>query len=649
MFRSRRRSRVARVAVAGAAALLAVGLAACSDSSSPAGGSGPSASASGYSTATAVPSGTARVALPAGATLSYIWPYTPRASASQYNAGDFQRLMYRPLYMFGGNGPSVTVNYPLSVASAPVYADGGKTVTITMKGWRWSDGEAVDASDVVFWLNLMKAEPAGFHGYVPGLLPDNVTSYRAAGPDTVVLNLKSAVSSVWFTYNQLAEITPMPAAWDVTSAGAKPGSGGCVTDTARDKWAKCTAVYDFLSAQAENAKTYATSPLWGVVDGPWKLSAFAAASPVSPVSPVSPASAASGAVASFVWNPAYSGSPKPQLAGFTYYAYTGEPAEYGALKAGKLDVGYVPDQDLAPLTGGQVLPPASPLGTSYTLAPDYTDGIEYFELNFNNPALGPAFKQLYVRQALQELIDQEGMVDALQRGYGYPTSGGVPSEPANPWAPAIQNSNGGQGPYPFSVASATSLLTSHGWRNVGGVMTCESATACGSGVAQGTRLSITLDYAAGDSYFQQMASVIKPDMGEAGIRLNLVPQSSDTVRGEAAACQPAQARCPWQALYLGGSNFNGPGFEPTGELLFGTGAQLNAGGYSDPGEDKLINLTHASDSLPVFQQYATYTAEQLPFIWLPNAYRVTATTSKLANVGNNPLATLLPEYWYFTS
>ena len=69
----------------------------------------------------------------------------------------------------------------------------------------------------------------------------------------------------------------MPAAWDVTSAGAKAGSGGCATDTAKDKWAKCTAVYNFLAAQAKNTKTYATSPIWWVVDGPWKLSSFSTA------------------------------------------------------------------------------------------------------------------------------------------------------------------------------------------------------------------------------------------------------------------------------------------------------------------------------------------------------------------------------------
>ncbi len=166
-------------------------------------------------------------------TLNYIWPFTPLTNANEYNAEQFQMLMYRPLYMFGNNGPSVAVNYPLSLANAPVYSDGGKTVTITMKGWKWSNGESVDASDVVFWLNMMKAEPDNYYGYVPGLLPDNLASYSATGPNTVVLNLKSAVSSIWFTYNQLAEITPMPAAWDVTSASAKPGSGGCATDTRR--------------------------------------------------------------------------------------------------------------------------------------------------------------------------------------------------------------------------------------------------------------------------------------------------------------------------------------------------------------------------------------------------------------------------------
>jgi peptide/nickel transport system substrate-binding protein len=632
MFRNSRRTRLGRVAVAGAAALLAAGVAACTSSPGPSVvGTSPSAS----STAPAAPGGTASVALPAGVTLSYIWPFVPASSANEYNTRQFQELMYRPLYVFGDNGNSVSVNYRLSPAYDPQYSADGKTVTITMKGWKWSDGEAVNASDVVFWLNMMKAEPGNYYGTAAGLLPYNLASYGATSANTVVLHLKSPVSSIWFTYNQLAEITPMPAAWDVASAGAAPGSGGCATDSAADKWAKCAAVYDFMSGQAKNVKSYAANPVWAVVDGPWKLSSFSTAS--------------SGPVTSFVPNTAYSGSPKPQLAGVTYYAYTADSAEYAALKAGQVDVGQIPDQDLAPVSGGQVLPSSNPLGSGFNLEPRYQYSVEYYEINFNNPTLGPAFRQLYVRQALQELVDQEGTLKTAQRGYAYPTVGGVPSQPSNPWTPAIETSNFGQGPYPFSVANATTLLTSHGWRNVGGTMTCEAPSLCGAGVQAGTKLAFTMDYAAGVSHLQQEVAILRSDMKEAGIQLNLTAQSPGTITGESQPCAPSAPACKWQALNFGGRDFNGPGFEPTGEPLFQTGAASNAGGYSNPQEDNLINLTHTSNSLSVFQQYATYTAQQLPgVIFTPNYYNVMAVNSKLANVGFNPLATVLPEFWNFT-
>jgi peptide/nickel transport system substrate-binding protein len=635
MFHNKLQARTTRIAAAAAAALLAVGLAACSGSGS---AGGPSASASASPAGPAVRGAAARMALPPGATLSYIWPFTPRGSASQYNAEQFQELMYRPLYVFGDNGPSVSVNYQLSVAHAPVYSNGGKTVTITMKGWKWSDGEPVDASDVVFWLNLMKAEPGRYYGYVPGLLPDNLVSYRAAGPDTVVLNLNSPVSSIWFTYNQLAEITPMPAAWDIASAGAAPGTGGCAADTAADNWSKCAAVYRFLSAQAENARGYAANPLWGVVDGPWKLSGFAPA-PLS--------AGASGPVASFVPNTAYSGSPKPRLAGLAFYAYRDGASEYQALRAGRLDVGYVPTADLPPVTGGQLLPASSPLGGSYALAPAYQFGIDYLQVNYGNPTAGPAFKQLYLRQALQELVDQEGMIAAVAHGYGYPTSGGVPSQPLNQWAAVNQSVNGGQGPYPFSVANAASLLGAHGWTLAGGVLTCSAPAKCGAGVAAGTKLSLTLDYPAGAAYAQQEAAILKSDFAQAGVRLRLVAQSPDTIGGESASCKPAQPRCDWDIL-MSGWNFTGPRFEPTGEPLFATGGSSNAGSYSNPEEDMLISKTRTSDSLLVFQDYAQYTANNLPSVWMPDFYTVQATSARLANVAFSPIATLLPEYWYFT-
>jgi peptide/nickel transport system substrate-binding protein len=605
-----------------------VGIAACSSSGSSS--STPSASSSASATGTKVAGGTATVALPSGVTLSYIFPYTPLTNANEYNAEGFQMLMYRPLYMFGDNGTSVAVSYPLSVANQPVYSADGKTVTITMKGWKWNNGETVSAQDVVFWLNMMKAEPSNYYGYVPGLMPDNLASYSATSPTTVVLHLKSAVSSVWFTYNQLAEITPMPMAWDVTSASAKAGSGGCTTDTASDKWAKCTAVYNFLAAQAKNAAAYATNPIWGVVDGPWKLNSFSTAGTVT-----------------FVPNTTYSGDPKPSLSEVKYLAYTDDTTEYTAMKTGQLDVGYIPSQDLPQKPASQVLPSTNPLGSNYTLQPAYAFGIQYFLINFNNPTIGPAYKQLYVRQAIQQLIDQPGMIAAVDRGYGYPTSGGVPNQPTSQWIPTVQGANSGQGPYPFSIASAKSLLTSHGWAEVGGVMTCQDAAKCGPGVTQGTKLSMTMDYATGIQAFQQEVAVIKSDASQAGIQINLVPQSFNTIIGETTPCKPGP-KCTWDILNFGGWNFNGPGFEPTGEPLFATGASSNSGSYSDAQMDKLIDGTHTSSSLSAFQDYATYTAQQLPFIWMPNPYTVWAVNNTLANVTFNPLATFLPEYWNFT-
>jgi peptide/nickel transport system substrate-binding protein len=110
----------------------------------------------------------------------------------------------------------------------------------------------------------------------------------------------------------------------------------------------------------------------------------------------------------------------------------------------------------------------------------------------------------------------------------------------------------------------------------------------------------------------------------------------------------AGPNCNWDMLYYGGWSYNGPGYEPTGELLFATGAESYAGGYSNATEDKLIIETHISNSLSAFDQYATYTAQQLPFISMPNAYPVQAVSSKLVNVTFNPLGDFTPEYWYFT-
>ncbi len=618
----RRKLRLAAVAVAAAVALIAAG---CSSSSS---------TPSSTSTGAAVKGGTATVALPAGITYNWIFPVYAITNASVYDDQQFQWLFFRPLYMFGNNtNTSVSINYPLSTANAPVYSNGGKTVVVNMKGWKWSDGESVDAQSVVFFLNMVEAEKTTWYAYSAGLLPDNVVSYKATGPDQVTFQLNSAYSSLWYTYNQLAEINPLPLAWDVTSLGAKPGSGGCDTDSAADGWAKCKAVFNFLTAQSKIASTYATNPLWQVVDGPWRLSSFNTDGNVT-----------------IVPNKSYSGSPKPQLSAVKFVPFTADSAEYTALKTGAVDIGNIPTQDLPQKPANSSLPAVNPLGSSYYLEPFFNYGIEYAQPNFNNPQAGPLVRQLYIRQALQYAMDQPGIDKAIWRGYAVPGAGPVPTDPSNQFIPSTERENGGQGPYPYDPAKATALLTSHGWKSVGGVMTCQDASKCGTGITTGEQLKLTYVYSTGIAAATAMWQAIKSEEGSVGIDVNLVGQSFDTIIGEAAPCAPMGPKCSVQVFAYGGWDYDGPGFEPTGEPLFATGAGSNSGNYSNPTMDKLIQETHTSGSLSVFDQFANYAAEQLPFMWVPETepYGVQAVTTKLHGVTFSPLFTLLPEYWYFT-
>jgi peptide/nickel transport system substrate-binding protein len=615
-----------------AAAALAVAVAGCGGSSG--GSSGSSGSGS------VVKGGTVNYAMPAGVTYNWIFPFYSITEASVYNDNQFQWLFYRPLIFFGGNNLSVTANYALSPVNAPVYSNGGKTVTLNFKGWKWSDGETVGADSFIFYMNMVEAEKANWYGYAPGLLPDNVTSYKADGPNKVVMTLNKPYSSLWYTYNQLSEITPMPEAWDVTSLGAKAGSGGCEADSAKDGWAKCKAVYTFLTAQAKNASTYATSPLWSVVDGPWKLKTFSTTGNDT-----------------IVPNTKYSGSPKPKLAAINFKPYTSDSTEYTALKTGQIDAGYIPTQDLPQKPASSVLPTTNPVGSNYKLAPFYAYAISYFQPDFNNPTVGPMFRQLYVRQALQYLVDQPGQIKAAWGGYAYPTSGAVPTKPANPWLPPIQKENGGQGPYPFSIAKAKALFASHGWKVVSGVQTCETpgsgASDCGAGVAKGAQMKFSIDYSTGIAAFSNMMATYKSDANQAGVNIAIVGQSFNTIIGEGAPCPGGgstkySSKCSAQALEAGGWAYDGPGYLPTGEPLFYTGAGSNSGSYSDPQMDSLINLTHTSSSVNDFFKFATFAAQQLPFIWQPANYGIQATSTNLHDVTYNPDYAFTPEYWYLT-
>src|SRR5215468_3436804 len=204
--------------------------------------------------------GTATLALPPGTTPDFIFPIVDGAHYSVANIEQFQRLMYRPLYLYGKAGKPV-LNQAASLAQAPVYTKGNTRVTITLKPYKWSDGKPVTARDFTFLLNLLKANKKNWAAYLPGDVPDNVKKVIVSSQRTFTLVLDRAYSPVWFTGNQLSQLMPIPQhVWDKKSSSGPVGNWDQTAAGAK-------AVYDFLIGEAKKAKEYATNPLWQVVDG----------------------------------------------------------------------------------------------------------------------------------------------------------------------------------------------------------------------------------------------------------------------------------------------------------------------------------------------------------------------------------------------
>jgi ABC-type transport system substrate-binding protein len=69
--------------------------------------------------------------------------------------GEFQYLMYRPLY-YTPKGDQPVIDDALILADEPIYSRNNTVVTVNLKtNYQWSDGEPVDARDVVFFLKSL--------------------------------------------------------------------------------------------------------------------------------------------------------------------------------------------------------------------------------------------------------------------------------------------------------------------------------------------------------------------------------------------------------------------------------------------------------------------------------------------------------------
>ena len=581
---------------------------------------------------TRVTGGTVTFAEAPGSAPNYIFPGVSPQFCSIANVTNFNALMYRPLYWYGNNY-SPTVDYDYSVGDQPAWSDDDRTVTVPLKDWKWSDGEQVTSRDVEFYINLYKANRADNCEYVPGRFPDNVVSVSAPNVSTLVLHLNASYDPEWFLYNELSQLVPLPLAWDRTSLSqpAPTSDNGHLPDSTT---AGAQAVYKFLDAQSKDLGKWTTSPLWSVVDGPWKLQS----------------SSTDGEVA-FVPNPDYSGSPKPSIAKFVELPYTSDTAAFNEFRAGgpsAVTIAYVP-------------PPDVPAVSSLT-AEGYLDNkgsmysFDFFPLNYNNPTVGPIFRQLYVRQALQHLVDQNGWISAFLGHAATETSSPVPVAPPSP----LVKSSSSVSPYPFSVSAASALLSDNGWKVVPhGTTICQKpgtgAGECGAGIRSSEPLTFNLVYASGSTSLASEMNDLEAQAKRVGITINLTVQAPDAITGAATPCTPNQALCKWQAADWGSGWVYADPYLPTGEVLFSTGATTNFGSYSSPQANKLINETisaPAAQEAGALSSYSAYMANQLPVIYQPTSIGLysanagTLVSDKLGDFSANSFTYLTPEAWY---
>jgi peptide/nickel transport system substrate-binding protein len=603
------------LAVGAGAVALALAAAACSSSSPSTTGTTP------------VSGGTATWAEQPSDTPNYIFPFTSSEFISVSNLEDFGYMLYRPLYWFG-TGSAPTLNSSLSLANYPTF--NGNQVTITLKNYKWSNGQPVTAQNVMFWLNMLSAVGDVDWGAYTGFPNTVVSNIKVVSPAELTMTMDKPYSHNWFVYNELSQITPMPTAWDRTASGPSH----CSTDAA-----DCAAVYNYLNDQSKDLSTYATSPLWSIVDGPWKLSAFNADGHLT-----------------MVPNKSYSGPVKPKLAEFQEVPFTTDAAEYDVLRSPnsstKINVGYIPTQDLP------VKPVSAAAGSNpvpgYYLAPQITWGTSFYTVNEQSSVSDHAaiFKQLYFRQVLAYLMNQPADLAGPLRGYGTEQPGPVGNYPLTSWLSA----QGKQGPpYPYSPAKAKALLTSHGWSVApNGTTTCAkvgtAADECGAGITKGTALSFNFTYDNGLAWVAQELLQLQSSAASVGIKLNLKPEPfDDVVSASAGNCVVAKLPCDWDMADWGLGWSFAPDYYPTGETLFLCGAIANSGGYCDPTNDAMIDKTLTNTSLSYMYSWQDYLAKQLPVEWQPNApYLVAEIANNLKGV--NPQSTTLslnPENWYY--
>ena len=554
---------------------------------------------------------------------NWILPIINSADNSVYNTFDFEWQMWRPLY-YTPQGSTPTVDPALSPADAPVWSNNGTTMSITLKPWKWSNGQTLSSKDLEFTfdetLAAVKASPANWANFTPGYFPDDIKSMSTPNASTLVVNLTSPVNPTWME-EDIIDYPLMPA-----TEWAKASASGPILDFTVP--ANAAKIWTFLNAQSKSVSTYATNPLWQDVYGPYKLSSF---------------NATTGAF-TMVPNTAYSGPHTNPESNFVGVPFTSDAAEFNAIKAGSIDVSVVPPQD-APELGT-----LKGLGYNYYGLPAFGDYFVTWNFSDKTGDFNNIVSQLYFRQAMQHLEDQLGQTKAYLSGDASPGYSVISVYPHTPFMPANLSTN----PYPFSISTAISMLKANGWNVVpNGTDTCAKpgtgAGECGAGIPAGTKLAFNLIYNTVAPYTQEDEDLAS-DAKQAGIEITLSGSNFNyIIQNYNDAASPANDN-KWAAEDFGGYAFS---TYPTAFGVFNTGGSGQLGNYSSPQADALIKASVTSSNPTAVTNEVEYFAMQLPVMWQPVRDHIYAWKTNISATDPGAFENLTqydstPEFWYLT-
>jgi peptide/nickel transport system substrate-binding protein len=459
-------------------------------------------------------------------------------------------LLYQPLIWL--NASTAQIDWSRSIASAVTTPDNGTTYDVTLRPWHWSDGVPVTTADVAYTFRLIKAFGTTYAGYGAGGMPDIVKSLDIISPTQFRVVLTHRVNPTWFIYNGLSQLSPLP----------------------EHSWGQYTTDQIF--------QTQSSPSFFNVVDGPMKAVRLDI-----------------GLDLVLVPNPAYEG-PKVHFDRLIFKFLDSTGAALQGVEAGDLDMANAP---LSLWGAVQHLP-----GLKLTILPPGNDYNEIV-LNFRNKQV-PFFRDVRVRQAMADAIDQDEMVKLIDHGLGVAIYAPIVPVPPTFLSPEMK---AGHYPVGYDPAKARALLREAGY----------SPGPDGIMQKDGEKLSFTYLMLTGDPLIQQIAEVTQAGLAKIGIQMKVREIEFNQML---ALLNNPQA--DWQAAALAESD----GGYPSGEELFGTGSAMNQGGYSDPEMDRLIKASTEAPGLSGLYAYENYASAQQPVIFQEREQTVILSRDNLHGV-----------------